>query len=90
MAETLSITWVRSIMYFPTFVPPMMAKSTKAPFDSPDWIFEIKLDRYREITIFDAAGKPHLVAKRPNKPYGTTNHLGFDNSGRHLTCSSVS
>jgi hypothetical protein len=27
---------------FPEFVPPMMAESAKAPFDSPDWIFEIK------------------------------------------------
>ena len=41
---------------FPTFVPPMMAESAKAPFDSPDWIFEIKLDGYRAITVFDAAG----------------------------------
>jgi bifunctional non-homologous end joining protein LigD len=28
----------------------MMAESAKAPFDSPDWIFEIKLDGYRAIT----------------------------------------
>jgi hypothetical protein len=26
------------------FVPPMMAQSAKEPFDSGDWIFEIKLD----------------------------------------------
>jgi ATP-dependent DNA ligase len=45
---------------FPTFVPPMMAQSAKEPFDSPDWIFEIKLDGYRAITVFDAAGKPYL------------------------------
>jgi bifunctional non-homologous end joining protein LigD len=45
---------------FPDFVPPMMAESAKAPFDSPDWIFEIKLDGYRAITVFDSAGKPHL------------------------------
>jgi hypothetical protein len=31
---------------FPDFVPPMMEESTKAPFDSQDWIFEIKLDGY--------------------------------------------
>jgi hypothetical protein len=36
---------------FPDFVPPMMAKSTTAAFDSPDWIFEIKLDGYRAITF---------------------------------------
>ena len=45
---------------FPDCVPPMMAESANTPFDSPDWIFEIKLDGYRAITIFDSAGKPHL------------------------------
>jgi len=45
---------------FPTFVPPMMADSAKAPFDAPDWIFEIKLNGYRAIMVFDSAGKPHL------------------------------
>jgi bifunctional non-homologous end joining protein LigD len=48
---------------FPKFVPPMMAESAKAPFDSPDWIFEIKLDGYRAITVFDSAGKPHLWSR---------------------------
>jgi bifunctional non-homologous end joining protein LigD len=47
----------------PEFVPPMMAGSVKTPFDSPDWIFEIKLDGYRAITVFDAAGKPHLWSR---------------------------
>jgi bifunctional non-homologous end joining protein LigD len=48
---------------FPALVPPMMAESTKAPFDSPDWIFEIKLDGYRAITVFDSAGTPHLWSR---------------------------
>ena len=48
---------------FPEFVPPMMAESAKKPFDSPDWIFEIKLDGYRAITVFDDAGKPHLWSR---------------------------
>jgi bifunctional non-homologous end joining protein LigD len=48
---------------FPTFVPTMMAESAKAPFDSPDWIFEIKLDGYRAITVFDSVGKPHLWSR---------------------------
>ena len=48
---------------FPDFVPPMMAHSAKEPFDSPDWIFEIKLDGYRAVTVFDAAGKPHLWSR---------------------------
>ena len=41
----------------------MMAESAKAPFDSPDWIFEIKLDGYRAITFFDRAGKPRLWSR---------------------------
>jgi bifunctional non-homologous end joining protein LigD len=41
----------------------MMTESAKAPFDSPDWIFEIKLDGYRAITVFDSAGKPHLWSR---------------------------
>jgi bifunctional non-homologous end joining protein LigD len=48
---------------FPDFVSPMMAESTKAPFASPDWIFEIKLDGYRAITVFDSAGKPRLWSR---------------------------
>jgi hypothetical protein len=35
---------------FPNFVRPMMSESAKAPFDSPDRMFEIKLDGYRAIT----------------------------------------
>ena len=48
---------------FPHFVSPMMAQSAKEPFDSPDWIFESKLGGYRAITVFDAAGKPHLWSR---------------------------
>jgi bifunctional non-homologous end joining protein LigD len=48
---------------FPEFVPPMMVESAKSPFDSPDWIFEIKLDGYRAITVFDGARKPHLWSR---------------------------
>ena len=48
---------------FPALVPPMMAESAKAPFDAPDWIFEIKLDGYRAITVFDSACKPHLWSR---------------------------
>ena len=29
----------------------MMANSVTAPFDSPDWIFETKLDGYRAIAV---------------------------------------
>jgi bifunctional non-homologous end joining protein LigD len=48
---------------FPDFVPPIMAQSVKGPFDSQDWIFEIKLDGYPAITVFDAAGKPHFWSR---------------------------
>lgn len=47
----------------PDFAPPMMAESAKAHFDSQDWIFEIKLDGYRAITVFDSAGKAHLWSR---------------------------
>lgn len=47
----------------PEFVPPMMANSAEEPFDSPDFIFEIKLDGYRAITVFDVAGKPHFWSR---------------------------
>jgi bifunctional non-homologous end joining protein LigD len=48
---------------FPAFMLPMMAKIAKEPFDSPDWIFKVKLDGYRGIAVFDAAGKPHLWSR---------------------------
>jgi ATP-dependent DNA ligase len=38
-------------------------KAQKESFDSRDWIFEIKLDGYRSITVFDAAGEPHLWSR---------------------------
>ena len=41
----------------------MMAQSAKEPFDSPDWIVEIKLDGYRAITVFDSAGNSHLWSR---------------------------
>jgi hypothetical protein len=33
----------------PSFITPMVAKFAEEPFDSPDWIFEVKLDGYRGI-----------------------------------------
>jgi bifunctional non-homologous end joining protein LigD len=48
---------------FPAFISPMMAKIAEEPFDSPDWIFEVKLDGYRGIAVFDAAGKAHLWSR---------------------------
>ena len=37
----------------PDFIPPMKGESARAPFDSPDWIFEIKLGGYRAVTVFE-------------------------------------
>ena len=47
----------------PEFLQPMMAQSAKAPFDSPDWLFEFKLDGYRAVTVFNDAGKPELWSR---------------------------
>jgi bifunctional non-homologous end joining protein LigD len=44
----------------PDFVPD---DGGERPFDSPDWIFEIKLDGYRAITVFDSADNPHLWSR---------------------------
>jgi len=47
----------------PQFVAPMAAASVKEPFDSPDWIFEPKLDGYRAITVIDSPGKARLWSR---------------------------
>jgi bifunctional non-homologous end joining protein LigD len=44
----------------PQFVAPMQASSVKTPFDSPDWIFETKLDGYRAIAVIDSTGKARI------------------------------
>ena len=47
----------------PQFVAPMAAASVKEPFDSPDWIFEPKLDGYRAITVIDSTGAARLWSR---------------------------
>ncbi len=49
----------------PTAIHPMLATSVDDPFDSPDWLFEIKWDGYRAIA-FIAQGKVHLVSRNQN------------------------
>jgi bifunctional non-homologous end joining protein LigD len=49
--------------FFPQFVAPMQALSVKEPFDSPDWIFETKLDGYRAIAVMDATGKARIWSR---------------------------
>ncbi|HEX4200287.1 MAG TPA: hypothetical protein VHY59_02130, partial [Chthoniobacterales bacterium] len=41
----------------------MQASSVKEPFDSPDWIFETKLDGYRAIAVIDSTGKARLWSR---------------------------
>ena len=47
----------------PQFVAPMQASSVKEPFDSPDWIFETKLDGYRAIAVIDSTGKARIWSR---------------------------
>jgi bifunctional non-homologous end joining protein LigD len=47
----------------PRFVAPMQASSVKEPFDSPDWIFETKLDGYRAIAVIDSTGKARIWSR---------------------------
>jgi bifunctional non-homologous end joining protein LigD len=47
----------------PQFVAPMQASSVKMPLDSPDWIFETKLDGYRAIAVIDSTGKTRIWSR---------------------------
>jgi bifunctional non-homologous end joining protein LigD len=38
----------------PTFIPPMLATLVGAPFDDPDWLFEVKWDGFRMEAVVDA------------------------------------
>jgi bifunctional non-homologous end joining protein LigD len=41
----------------------MQASSVKEPFDSPDWIFETKLNGYRAIAVIDSTGKTRIWSR---------------------------
>jgi bifunctional non-homologous end joining protein LigD len=47
----------------PQFVDPMQPSSVKKPFNSPDWIFETKLDGYRAIAVIDSTGKARIWSR---------------------------
>ena len=47
----------------PQFLAPMLLTLVKEPFDSPDWIFEPKLDGYRAIAVIDSAGKARVWSR---------------------------
>ena len=37
----------------PAFIPPMLATLVAAPFDDPDWLFEVKWDGFRVEAVVD-------------------------------------
>jgi len=49
----------------PTEIHPMLATSIGEPFDSPDWLFEIKWDGYRAVAFIEN-GKTRLVSRNQN------------------------
>lgn len=53
----------------PTTIHPMLAESIEEPFDSEEWLFEIKWDGYRAIA-FVQNGKVRLVSRNQNELTG--------------------
>lgn len=49
----------------PTSITPMLATSVEKPFDSPDWLFEIKWDGYRAVAFVND-GSVRLVSRNQN------------------------
>ncbi|HTZ83134.1 MAG TPA: non-homologous end-joining DNA ligase, partial [Candidatus Acidoferrales bacterium] len=50
----------------PTSISPMLAESIEKPFDSPEWLFEIKWDGYRAVA-FIQNGSVRLVSRNQNE-----------------------
>jgi bifunctional non-homologous end joining protein LigD len=50
----------------PTSIYPMLAESITEPFDSPEWLFEIKWDGYRAVAFLEN-GKVRLVSRNQNE-----------------------
>jgi bifunctional non-homologous end joining protein LigD len=50
----------------PTAIYPMLATSIDKPFDSPDWLFEIKWDGYRAVAFIEDR-KVRLVSRNQNE-----------------------
>jgi bifunctional non-homologous end joining protein LigD len=61
----------------------MQASLVKKPFDSPDWIFETKLDGFRAIAVIDATGKARIWSRNhlPLEPKFPTMAETPDRSG---------
>ena len=49
----------------PAAIHPMLAESVDAPFDGPDWLFEIKWDGYRAVAFIEN-GNVRLVSRNQN------------------------
>ena len=49
----------------PAAIHPMLATSVDKPFDSPEWLFEIKWDGYRAVCFLEK-GKSRLVSRNQN------------------------
>jgi len=50
----------------PTSISPMLAESTEKPFDSPEWLFEIKWDGYRAVA-FIQNDSVRLISRNQNE-----------------------
>jgi bifunctional non-homologous end joining protein LigD len=50
----------------PAVIHPMLATSIDAPFDGPDWLFEIKWDGYRAVAFLEK-GQMRLVSRNQNE-----------------------
>ncbi len=57
---------VTKIDPLPKIAQPMLATLVDAPFDDPQWLFEIKWDGYRGICTIDEKGKATLVSRNGN------------------------
>jgi len=53
----------------PSAIHPMLAESITDPFDSADWLFEIKWDGYRAIAFIEN-GKVRLISRNQNELTG--------------------
>jgi bifunctional non-homologous end joining protein LigD len=59
----LSVSCRQLKRLFPQIIESMMASLIKDPFDSPDWIFETKLNGFRIIAVIDSAGKARIWSR---------------------------
>ena len=59
----------------PSRINPMLATSIEKPFDSDDWLYEIKWDGYRSVAFIDE-GKVRLVSRNHNDQTAQFPELG--------------